>query len=153
MVAALHTSDANAYQANSLISLGFYIEPTPTFGGPQLENPMLTTHKFALLGITVITGLAATAAYAAGHIEAVIQAITQAKLTLGQAIAAAEQSTPGSKATHADFERDRQGHWVFTVEVAKAGEALDVMVDPANGKVLSVTRDLEDREDNEDERE
>ncbi|MDE2403034.1 MAG: PepSY domain-containing protein [Burkholderiales bacterium] len=114
---------------------------------------MPTPHKFALIGITVITGLAATAAYAASHIEENTQAINQAKLTLGLAIAAAEQSTPGSTATHADFERDRQGRWVFTVEVAKAGEALDVKVDPVNGKVLSVTRDLEDREDNEDERE
>lgn len=105
---------------------------------------MLITHKFALLGVTVFTGLAATAVYAASHIEQDIQAITQAKLTLSQAIVAAEQSTPGSKATHADFERDRQGHWVFTVEVAKAGEALDVLVDPANGKVLSVSRDRED---------
>ena len=113
---------------------------------------MLTKHKFTLFGMSGALALAATAAIASGRLEEDIHAITQTTLTLSQAIDIAEKSTPGSKATHADFERDHQGHWVFTVEVAKAGEALDVMVDPANGKVLAVSRDLEDREDHEDER-
>ena len=110
---------------------------------------MLKQHKFTLLGVSGILALTATAALAAARTEADIHAIGQAKITLSQAINAAEQSTPGSKATHADFERDHQGRWVFTVELAKADEALNVMVDPASGKVLSVSRDCEDREDHE----
>lgn len=105
---------------------------------------MLTKHKFTALAMSGVLVLTATAAYAVSHLEEDGQAIGQTRVSLSQAIDAAEKSAPGSRATHANFERDHQGHWTFTVEVAKAGQAMDVTVDPSNGQILSVSHDRED---------
>ena len=107
---------------------------------------MLTKCKFTVLTMSGALALAATAALAAGQMEEDVHAIGQTKITLSQAIDAAEKSAPGSRATHADFERNRQGQWTFAVEVVKAGEALDIAIDPVSGKILSVSHDREDHD-------
>jgi uncharacterized membrane protein YkoI len=102
------------------------------------------------LTAAIAAALAATAigggAYAAkaGQVEDAL-AIANSKVSLAQAIAAAEQHV-GGKAAKAELE-DENGQWVFGVEVVKdATQVMDVKVDAATGKVLSATLDSADAE-------
>jgi uncharacterized membrane protein YkoI len=63
-------------------------------------------------------------------------ALINAKTTLGQAIAAAEQQT-GGKAIDAGLENEN-GTMAFAVEVAKDNTVQKVLVDLQTGKVLKV---------------
>lgn len=74
----------------------------------------------------------------------------QAKITLEQAIAAAQSHHQGGKATKAELERKR-GALVYEVEVMAAdNQVFDVKVDAADGKVLSSKLDRHDRDDDDD---
>lgn len=75
-------------------------------------------------------------------------AIEQAHVSLGEAIAAAEQEI-GGKASRAEFEVD-DGHVIFDVEVVKGGEVHDVAVDGRDGRVLQARADAADSEDDHD---
>jgi uncharacterized membrane protein YkoI len=75
-------------------------------------------------------------------------AIEQAGISLGEAIAAAEQEI-GGKASRAEFEVD-DGHATFEVEVVKDGEATDVTVDARDGKVIQARADSIDSADDHD---
>ncbi len=77
--------------------------------------------------------------------------IAEAKTSLTQAIAAAEQQI-GGKASRAEYER-HQGHWVFEVEIVNGNQVMNVQVDPSSGKVLAATEDQADHEDQEDQAE
>jgi uncharacterized membrane protein YkoI len=107
--------------------------------------------KRKLLAIVVGTALVATAgagAYAArqsGANDAL--AITNAQVSLAQAISVAEQHT-GGKAAKAEFEQSK-GQWTFDVEVVKGQTVFDVKLD-ANGTVLSATEDHADASEEED---
>jgi uncharacterized membrane protein YkoI len=100
--------------------------------------------------------LAAAAAIAIGGAYAAQQgspendalAIASAKISLTQAISAAEQHV-GGKAAKAEYERDK-GQWVFDVEVVKDKTVMDVKVDPASGKVIAATEDKTDHDDDKD---
>lgn len=80
-------------------------------------------------------------------------AIKTAKISLTQAIAAAEQHAKG-QAVKAELEQSK-GKPVFEVEVVSGGKVFDVKVDANTGTVVSSTEDLDDakKEMEEDEKE
>ena len=97
--------------------------------------------------LTAVTALALSmigGAYAAKHIENDELAISGAKLTLTQAVSAAERHV-GGKASRAEYERHK-GQWVFDVEVVKGSKVMDVRVDPTSGKVIAAVEDKIDHE-------
>jgi uncharacterized membrane protein YkoI len=107
------------------------------------------------LSVSLAAALAAAAigggAYAAkADKEDDAVAIVNAKVTLTQAVTAAEQHV-GGKAAKAEFEQSKNGKWTFDVEVVKdAKTVMDVKVDADTGKVLSATADTADHDDEND---
>ena len=107
-----------------------------------------------IAGTLAAAVLAATAVYAGEngnedrHDAA---ALAQAKVSLGQAISAAEQHANG-KAARAELE-DENGKVVYGVEVVGAGKTTDVKVDINTGQVLSAQADQGDHEGDENEHE
>lgn len=99
---------------------------------------------FVSLSVIALGG----AAYAAKSVENDALAIAGAKISMTQAIAAAEQHV-GGKASKAEYEQHR-GQWVFDVEVVKDKKVMDVKVDPTSGKVIAATEDRTDHDDNHD---
>jgi uncharacterized membrane protein YkoI len=71
--------------------------------------------------------------------------IADAKITMAQAIAAAENQV-GGKAVETGIE-DENGTVAFEVEVLKDGQRHTVLVDPQSGEVVKTT--VSDNEDNE----
>ena len=104
-------------------------------------------HKLivAIAGVAVAAAAGAFAAKQAEGNDAL--AIVSAKVSLSQAIAAAEQHT-GGKAAKAEFE-PVEGQGFFEVEIVKGRTVLDVRLD-ADGKVLSAKEDTEDKTGKED---
>jgi uncharacterized membrane protein YkoI len=95
------------------------------------------------MAAVIALGGAASVAYAAKHERGgehegaqEIAAILNAKTSLVQAIAAAEQQT-GGKAIDAGIENEN-GVTAFAVEVAKDNSVQKVLVDLQTGKVLKV---------------
>ncbi|MCB1771442.1 MAG: PepSY domain-containing protein [Candidatus Competibacteraceae bacterium] len=70
-------------------------------------------------------------------------AVASAKISLTQAIAAAEQQV-GGKASKAEYEHEN-GQSVFEVEVVKDQSVMDVKVDPTSGQVLASVEDKADQ--------
>jgi len=96
----------------------------------------MTHHKkLAVLALTmaVIGG----SAYAANEKANEVQAISQTKTSLTQAIATAEQHVKG-KASRADLEQGKSG-WIYDVEVVSGQTIFDVRIDAASGAVLAST--------------
>ena len=91
----------------------------------------------ATLAATAISG-----AYAAESAENDALAIDSAKISLTQAVAAAEQAI-GGKASKAEYEHEN-GQSMFEVEVIKDKRVMDVKVDPMSGQVLSTAEDKAD---------
>ncbi len=93
----------------------------------------------------VLAALATTAigsAYAAESVENDALAIAGAKISLTQAVAAAEQHV-GGKASQAEYEHEK-GQSVFEVEVVKDKSVMDVKVDPMSGQVIAAVEDKAD---------
>ncbi|MCC6867498.1 MAG: PepSY domain-containing protein [Burkholderiales bacterium] len=93
----------------------------------------------------LVAALAATAtvAYAAkGNGENDALAVAQAKVSIVQAIAAAEQHA-GGKAAKVEFEHGRKGVY-YEVEVVSGAKVFDVKVDADSGAVISATEDEND---------
>ena len=106
----------------------------------------------------IIGGLAAvlvaSAVYAAeggGQDEADVAALSQAKVSLGQAVAAAERHANG-RAARAELENEN-GKLVYGVEVVGPGKTTDVKVDINSGQVLSAQADQADQAGGEHEHE
>lgn len=102
--------------------------------------------------IAVAAAMAATGAvtYAAsGAQENDALAIANAKISLTQAVAAAEQHA-SSRATHAEFEHGRQG-WIYEVEVVSGAKVFDVKVDADKGTMLASKEDRADHGKDHDE--
>lgn len=79
-------------------------------------------------------------AYAAkSHVENDALAINKAKISLTQAIIAAEQHVKG-KASRAEYEHSKQG-WIYDVEVVSGTKVYDVRVDAEKGAVISLAED------------
>lgn len=104
----------------------------------------------AVIVATLLALGAGTAAYAKERGDDAVSDLAQAKITLVQAITAAEQHA-GGRATKAELER-HQGKTAFEVEVVKGSVVSNVLVDATDGKVLATTADREDhRGEHEDE--
>jgi uncharacterized membrane protein YkoI len=109
--------------------------------------------KIAIPALIMAAGIATAAGLAYAKSDAVendaIADLAKAKITLTQAVGAAEAQS-GGKATKAELEGER-GAVVYQVEVVTAdSKVFDVKVDAADGKVLSSKQDQADRGENED---
>lgn len=111
--------------------------------------------KFTISALIVAAGVAAAGglAYAksSGAENDAISDLAKAKITLTQAVGAAEAHATG-KATKAELEGER-GTVVYEVEVVTAdNKVFDIKVDAADGKVLSSKQDQSDRGEKDDEK-
>ncbi|OIQ75760.1 peptidase propeptide and YPEB domain protein [mine drainage metagenome] len=105
--------------------------------------------RYTKIGLIAIT-LAATGigAYAAISMENEATALAQAKVSITQAIATAEQHANG-KATRAELEQSKAG-LTYDVEVVSGAKVFDVKVDADKGTVISSAEDKANRENDED---
>ena len=107
---------------------------------------MLRYTKIGLIAVALAaTGIGA---YAAKNMENESAALAQAKVSIVQAIATAEQHANG-KATRAELEQSKAG-LTFDVEVVSGTKVFDVKVDAEKGTVISSAADKADRENDED---
>ena len=104
--------------------------------------------KFYLAALAALSAIAIGGAYAAKSTENDALAVADARISMTQAVAVAEQHVDG-KTSKAEYERHK-GQWVFDVEVVKDKKVMDVKVDPTSGKVLAATADKTDHDDNRD---
>jgi uncharacterized membrane protein YkoI len=74
--------------------------------------------------------------------------LSQAKISLGEAVALAEAKT-GGRASKAEFEKAADG-WIFDVEVVAGKSVSDVHVNAETGDVMSIAEDKIDSDDDED---
>lgn len=103
-------------------------------------------HKTIIAALIAFSMAAVGAAYASSHQEKNdALAISQAKISLVNAVNAAQQHVGGA-ATKAEFEMEK-GQGVYEVEVVKGQEVLDVKVGAADGQIISVKADKPDHED------
>lgn len=99
--------------------------------------------KTTLSALALVLATSGAVAYAArGEAQNDALAAAQARVTLVQAVTAAEQHT-GGKAVKAEFEHDRQGPH-YEVEVVKGSQVFDVIVDTNQGSVISSVEDRHD---------
>ena len=109
----------------------------------------MRSKKSLLFGVFGLTALGASLAFAGvsnaneGQ-ENDAALLYQAKISLTQAIAAAEGHVQG-KAVRAELE-DENGTLVYGVEVTSGAQTTDVKVDSNNGKILSAQADQADHE-------
>nr|WP_298411814.1 PepSY domain-containing protein [uncultured Halomonas sp.] len=109
-----------------------------------MRNPS----KIAVLAIALTT--LGTTAYAAGEKGNDALSVTQAKVSLTQAVNTAIQHTPGT-ASRAEYEGSKEG-WVYDIEIVDGKKVFDVKVDAQDGSVLSSEKDKADHDDEDDER-
>jgi uncharacterized membrane protein YkoI len=102
---------------------------------------MLKATKLVLVAAALTTIGAVSYAAKSGESEAA--GIEQAKISLSQAIATAEQHA-GGKATRAEFEKTKAGISAFDVEVVNGANTFDVSVDANTGTVISSAQDKMD---------
>ena len=108
---------------------------------------MLYFTKIAI--VTTALASVGAVAFAAKTMENDAAAGPPAKVSLVQAIAAAEQHQAGGKATRAEYEKTRAG-WVYDVEIVSGAKVFDVRVDADKGTVVSSAEDTADRDDDHD---
>jgi len=106
------------------------------------------SHYRKLSILVVALAAVGTVAYAAKDMENDALAITQAKISLAQAVTAAEQHVKG-KASRAEYEQTKKG-WAYDVEVVSGNKIFDVTVDADNGTVIAATEDKADHDDEHD---
>ena len=100
----------------------------------------------ALAALVSVGVLAATAG--AFHNDAL--PVAQAKVSMTEAINAAERHV-GGKAARAEYERNtKRGQWIYDVEVVAGAKVFDVEVDATSGAVLSSSEDRADNDDGHD---
>lgn len=108
----------------------------------------MTRKRASIVGVLTAAAIATTGAYAyqgqSGEQDEAA-ALAQAKITLSQAIAAAERHVVGGKASSAEIE-DENGKIVYGVEIVGGGKSTDVKVDIATGQILSAQADTADHE-------
>ena len=99
--------------------------------------------KIHQVALAVVTTTVIGSAYAAESAENDALAITGAKISLTQAVAAAEQHV-GGQASKAKYEHEK-GQTMFDVEVVKDKRVMDVKIDPMTGQVIASTEDKADQ--------
>ena len=75
--------------------------------------------------------------------------IASTKVSMEAAVSAAEKHVQG-KAVRAEYEKQKDGAWVYDIEVKTATKVFDVKVDPGKGTVLASTEDKVDSDDDGD---
>ena len=104
---------------------------------------MFRHSKIAVIAIALAS--AGTIAYAEPTPANTALAITQARVSLAQAISIAESAALG-KAVNAEFDQSSLGMWTYKVEVvsntATATTTFHVKVDSATGVVISSIQEL-----------
>ena len=98
--------------------------------------------------LSVLSAAAIGSAFAAKSLENDALAVMAAKISITQAITAAEQHV-GGKASRAEYERAK-GQYVFDIEVVKDKKVMDVKVDPTSGKVMAAVEDKTEHDDHHD---
>ncbi|MDD5320751.1 MAG: PepSY domain-containing protein [Methylococcales bacterium] len=106
---------------------------------------------FAMVIMTSITANVAQAGESKDEEAKELKLFSMAKITLIEAIKAAEHKT-GGKAMEAEVD-DESNSVQFEVEILKDGKIHEVIVDGKTGKVLKVSLDDESRESTENEKE
>jgi uncharacterized membrane protein YkoI len=91
------------------------------------------------------SALARTAAISANHAVAV----PYAAISLDAAVAAAEKYAHGN-AIGADYEKQRDGQWVYEIEVRSGPKVFDVKVDAEKGTVIASTESSADADNRDD---
>lgn len=102
-----------------------------------------------LAALAALSAAAIGTAFAAKPMENDAMAISHAKISLAQAVAAAEQHANG-KASKAEYESTKAGR-AYDVEVVSGNKVFDVKVDAEKGTVLASTEDKADHDDGHDE--
>ncbi len=111
---------------------------------------MLRNTKIAIVAIALVaTSYAAYAAKAKNSESDVLAAIQDTRISLSQAVTAAETRV-GGKAVRAEYEKTKSG-WAYDIEVVKADKMFDVLVDSNYGNVISSNEDVADEDDEKDE--
>jgi uncharacterized membrane protein YkoI len=115
-----------------------------------MENPMSRYSRYNRMAIAAaaLAAVAGTAAYAAQTAENDALAAPAAKVSLSQAVAAAEQRV-GGRVVRAEYEQVKAG-WAYDVEVVSGAKVFDVRVDANRGVVLSAVDDKTDHDDGHD---
>lgn len=111
---------------------------------------MVRKTSIAILA-TALAAAGATAAFATPSSDNDAQTIQKSRVTLTQAISAAEQQA-GGKAARAEFEHSKQHGWVYDVEVVNGPKVFEIKVDAQKGTVIASREDSADRDDDKDER-
>ncbi len=104
--------------------------------------------SLSLVAIALLSTTAICTSYAAGVKENDALAVQTTKISLTQAVDAAEKHVAG-KASRAELEKHKD-QLVFDVEVVSGNKVMDVKVDPENGKVLAAKEDKADQDHDED---
>ncbi len=89
--------------------------------------------------------LARTAAVSASDTVAV----PYAAISLDAAVAAAEKYAHGN-AVYADYQKQKDGLWVYEIEVRSGARVFDVKVDAEKGTVIASTEGKADADDRDD---
>lgn len=97
-----------------------------------------------LTALTVFSATAMSTAFAAKYPDSDALQIGDAKISMTQAVAAAENRV-GGKVARAEYGRYK-GQWVFDIEVVKDKNIMHVKVYPTNGKVIAAIQDIADRD-------
>lgn len=119
-----------------------------------MMNKIYTKTLTALFAIVIMTGTAVNMAQAAeskNEEAKELQLFSQAKISLQDAIKAAEQKT-GGKAMEAEL-NDESDTVQFEIEVLKEGKIHEVIVDGKTGEVLKVSLEKKSKEGTENEKE
>lgn len=96
--------------------------------------------KLQLAAVVAALSLAATGAVLADESDEL--GIANAKISLIEAVTAAEQHL-GGKAASAEIKHE-DGKWIFEVDIVNGKEVKDVVIDPATGEVLAVHDETDD---------
>ncbi|MFB9266573.1 PepSY domain-containing protein [Bradyrhizobium erythrophlei] len=75
--------------------------------------------------------------------------VASARISLETAVSIAEKHASG-KAARVEFERQREGAWIYDVEVRAGSTVMDVKVDAEKGTVIASTVDPTDADDGDD---
>jgi uncharacterized membrane protein YkoI len=106
--------------------------------------------KWIILGIAAFAAAVGTAcADNAKKPDNDAAAIANARISLVTAITTAEQHVQG-KAVRAEYERRKDGQWVYEIEVAGPSGVFDVKIDADKGTVIASTADKVDADGDKD---
>ena len=115
------------------------------------QHNKILTALFTMVIMTITATNMAQAAESKEKEAKELKLFSQAKISLTDAIKAAEQKT-GGKAMEAEVD-DKSNTVQFEIEVLKDGKIHEVIVDGKSGKVLKVSLDDESSESTDNEKE